>query len=256
MWLCITLQRIYNLLYLALRRNGAAKWSTDLTTSRFLWPQFKWDFMNGWCSPTRGKWQAGLIRNRLAPKRNSGNESSLAKQGILPGPWEVVGLSWLNWHFVASYLLHSGIMHFSASASCAWQGEPSEASIFIMRSLLLIPTPQLTLQGSHSPHSVTTQLLGAKTHTYMCLVISYLTLNVHKNMNTTYMYNLQQSSLTTHFSVSSVGSVQLEPSSGNCLTYLSLDLMPMPQEALHGDQLIHSDIIHVDASREQNAVIC
>ncbi len=72
-------------------------------------------------------------------------------------------------------------------------------------------------------------------------------------MNTTYtVYNLQQSSLTTHFSVSSVGSVQLDPSSGNCLTYLSLDLMPIPHEAVHGDQLIHSDIIHVDASREQN----
>lgn len=78
--------------YLALRTNGAAKWSTDLM-SRFLMPQFKWDLMNGWCSPTRGKWQAGLIRNRLAPKRNSGNESRLAKQGILPGPWEVVGLN-------------------------------------------------------------------------------------------------------------------------------------------------------------------
>ncbi len=73
-------------------------------------------------------------------------------------------------------------------------------------------------------------------------------------MNTTYtVYNLQQSSLTTHFSVSSVGSVQLDPSSGNCLTYLSLDLMPIPHEAVHGDQLIHSDIIHVDASREQNS---
>lgn len=30
-----------------------------------------------------------------------------------------------------------------------------------MRSRLLIPNPQVTLQGSHSAHSVTTQLLGA-----------------------------------------------------------------------------------------------
>jgi len=30
-----------------------------------------------------------------------------------------------------------------------------------MRSRLLMPTPQVMLQGSHSPHSVTTQLLGA-----------------------------------------------------------------------------------------------
>lgn len=69
------------------------------------------------------------------------------------------------------------------------------------------------------------------------------------------MCNLQHSSLTTHFSVSSVGSVQLEPSSGNCLTYLSLDRMPMPHEALHGDQLIHSDIIHVDASPGHNTML-
>lgn len=31
-----------------------------------------------------------------------------------------------------------------------------------MRSLLFIPRPQVALQTSHSPHSVTRQLLGAK----------------------------------------------------------------------------------------------
>lgn len=60
--------------------------------------------------------------------------------------------------------------------------------------------------------------------------------------------DLQHSSLTTHFSVSSVLSWHSEPSSGYCLTYRSLDLMPIPQDTLQADQLIHSDIMHVDAS--------
>lgn len=41
---------------------------------------------------------------------------------------------------------------------------------------------------------------------------------------------------------------QSEPSSGYCLTYRSLDLIPIPQDTLQADQLIHSDIIHVDGS--------
>lgn len=60
--------------------------------------------------------------------------------------------------------------------------------------------------------------------------------------------DLQHSSLTTHFSVSSVLSWHSEPSSGYCLTYRSLDLMPIPQDALQADQLIHSDIMQVDGS--------
>lgn len=51
-----------------------------------------------------------------------------------------------------------------------------------------------------------------------------------------------------HFSVSSVGSVHTEPSSGNCFTYLSRDRMPMPQEMLQGDQVIHSDMVQVEPS--------
>ncbi|TNN73972.1 hypothetical protein EYF80_015793 [Liparis tanakae] len=59
--------------------------------------------------------------------------------------------------------------------------DPSTGGIFTMRSRLLMPKPQVTLQGSHSAHSVTTQLL---------------------------------------------------------------DLIPIPQDTLQADQLIHSDIIH------------
>lgn len=58
----------------------------------------------------------------------------------------------------------------------------------------------------------------------------------------------QHSSLTVHFSVSSVGSVHTEPSSGNCFTYLSRDRMPMPQEMLQGDHVIHSDMVQVEPS--------
>lgn len=56
---------------------------------------------------------------------------------------------------------HSGIMHFSTSATSALQMEPSIGGIFTMRSRRRIPRPQVALQGSHSAHSVTTQLLGA-----------------------------------------------------------------------------------------------
>ncbi|XP_035520687.1 spondin-1-like [Morone saxatilis] len=44
---------------------------------------------------------------------------------------------------------------------------------------------------------------------------------------------------------------QSEPSSGYCLTYRSLDLIPIPQDTLQADQLIHSDIMHVDGSVHQ-----
>lgn len=52
-------------------------------------------------------------------------------------------------------------MHFSTSATSVLHMDPSIGGIFTIRSRLLIPNPQVTLQGSHSPHSVTTQLLGA-----------------------------------------------------------------------------------------------
>lgn len=52
-------------------------------------------------------------------------------------------------------------MHFSTSATSVLHIDPSIGGIFTMRSRLLMPKPQVTLQGSHSAHSVTTQLLGA-----------------------------------------------------------------------------------------------
>lgn len=55
----------------------------------------------------------------------------------------------------------SGIMHFSTSATSVLHMDPSVGGIFTMRSRLLMPNPQVVLQGSHSPHSVTTQLLAA-----------------------------------------------------------------------------------------------
>lgn len=60
-----------------------------------------------------------------------------------------------------SYSRHSGIMHFSTSSTSAPQMEPSVGGIFTKRSLLFMPRPQVALQTSHSPHSVTRQLLGA-----------------------------------------------------------------------------------------------
>lgn len=53
-------------------------------------------------------------------------------------------------------------MHFSTSSTSAPQMEPSAGGIFTIRSLLFMPRPQVALQTSHSPHSVTRQLLGAK----------------------------------------------------------------------------------------------
>lgn len=58
-------------------------------------------------------------------------------------------------------LRHSGIMHFSTSATSVLHMDPSMGGIFTIRSRLLIPKPQVMLHGSQSPHSVTTQLLGA-----------------------------------------------------------------------------------------------
>lgn len=53
-------------------------------------------------------------------------------------------------------------MHFSTSSTSAPQIEPSAGGIFTKRSLLFMPRPQVALQTSHSPHSVTRQLLGAE----------------------------------------------------------------------------------------------
>lgn len=57
-----------------------------------------------------------------------------------------------------------------------------------------------------------------------------------------------------HFSVSSVGTLHIEPSSGNCFTYLSLDRVPIPQETLQGDHVIQSDIMQVEPSKIQRTV--
>lgn len=65
---------------------------------------------------------------------------------------------------------------------------------------------------------------------------------------------LQHSSFTIHFSVSSVGTLHIEPSSGNCFTYLSLDLVPIPQETLQGDHVIQSDIMQVEPSKIQRTI--
>lgn len=62
---------------------------------------------------------------------------------------------------VCDNLRHLGIMHFSTSAISALHIDPSREGIFIMRSRLLVPKPQVVLHGSHSSHSVITQLLGA-----------------------------------------------------------------------------------------------
>lgn len=59
------------------------------------------------------------------------------------------------------HLRHSGIIHFSASTTSAPQMEPSDGGIFTILSRLFMPSPQVALHISHSPHSVTRQLLGA-----------------------------------------------------------------------------------------------
>lgn len=67
------------------------------------------------------------------------------------------------WFWTCCYSRHSGIIHFSTSSTSAPQMEPSAGGIFTMRSLLFMPRPQVALQASHSPHSVTRQLLEANT---------------------------------------------------------------------------------------------
>lgn len=52
-------------------------------------------------------------------------------------------------------------MHFSASVVSALHMDPSAGVILIILCRLFIPVPQLALHSSHSPHSVTRQLLGA-----------------------------------------------------------------------------------------------
>lgn len=73
----------------------------------------------------------------------------------------------VNWAYInvhaceRLHLRHSGIMHFSTSTTSAPQIEPSDGGIFTIRSRLFMPSPQVALHASHSPHSVTRQLLGA-----------------------------------------------------------------------------------------------
>lgn len=140
-----------------------------------------------------------------------------------------------------------------------------------MRSLLFMPRPQVALQTSHSPHSVTRQLLGAeaKRETRGTVNPQHQSTHIRSIIRTDEVHlaghvpetfdtwkrrkkegNSQHSSLTRQFSVSSVGRVQTEPSSGNCFTQRSREREPIPQDTLHGDQVIHSDIIQVDASTE------
>lgn len=52
-------------------------------------------------------------------------------------------------------------MHFSASVVSALHMDPSAGVILIILCRLFMPVPQLALHSSHSPHSVTRQLLGA-----------------------------------------------------------------------------------------------
>lgn len=77
------------------------------------------------------------------------------------------------------------------------------------------------------------------------------TVNIQQHLKT----DSQHSSLMTHFSLSSVWSWHRDPSSGYCLTYRSRDLIPIPQDTLQADQLIHSDIIHVAGSVQEQLVI-
>lgn len=116
-------------------------------------------------------------------------------------------------------LRHSGIMHFSTSSTSAPQIDPSAGGVFTKRSLLFMPRPQVALQTSHSPHSVTRQLLGAEpAEQSQDSVIVHLCSHLLHSDAGAKQQNSQHSSLTTQASVSSVGSVQMEPSSGNCFT--------------------------------------
>lgn len=146
-------------------------------------------------------------------------------------------------------------MHFSAWEVSALHMEPSAGLILTMRCRFFMPIPQVALHSSHSPHSVIRQLLGAGRPALLGsrlppgehpLLLPYPLLARHSPPPPR-PYS-QHSSLTVHFSVSSVGSVHTEPSSGNCFTYLSRDRMPRPQEMLQGDQVIHSDMVQVEPS--------
>lgn len=66
-----------------------------------------------------------------------------------------------GWQMAHGYLRHSGIMHFSASVVSVLHMDPSAGVILIILYRFFIPMPQLALHSSHSPHSVTRQLLGA-----------------------------------------------------------------------------------------------
>lgn len=119
------------------------------------------------------------------------------------------------------YSRQSGIMHFSTCKTSAPQMEPSAGGIFTKRSLLFMPRPQVALHVSHSPHSVTRQLLGTKvmktTQSHVIMQENYA-FSVNKGFVNGQERNSQQSSLTTQSSVSCVGTAHTEPSSGNCFT--------------------------------------
>src|SRR4029434_448140 len=93
---------------------------------------------------------------------------------------------------------------------------------------------------THTSPPISTHMQYTHTHTHTHHDTSLYThpAHTHTHTHTHTMTHSQQSSLTVHFSISSVGRVQTEPSSGNCLTYRSRERMPIPQVALHGDQLI------------------
>lgn len=153
-------------------------------------------------------------------------------------------------------------MHFSASVVSALHMDPSAGVILIILCRLFMPMPQLALHSSHSPHSVTRQLLGAIQNGQRKLFAN----RSHEKKNglgsaaatgwilQRWIKYLQHSSFTTHFSVSSVGTLHIEPSSGNCFTYLSLDRVPIPQETLQGDHVIQSDIMQVEPSKIQRTI--
>lgn len=114
---------------------------------------------------------------------------------------------------LTSYLRHSGFMHFSASVVSALHMDPSAGVILIILCLFFIPIPQLALHSSHSPHSVTRQLLGA-VHNILAKDQSsgtYLTEDshsafrlikcgrVHQILTTFFIYNAFLSFLCRHF---------------------------------------------------------
>lgn len=105
-------------------------------------------------------------------------------------------------------------MHFSASVVSALHMDPSAGVILIILCRLFIPVPQLALHSSHSPHSVTRQLLGAiqngqtKSVTsrayiktwfgqYFCYWLGFTKLN--KILTTFLIYNTFLSLFSRHF---------------------------------------------------------